>query len=37
MVVPADRLQSVLGVTKVHYIARHSHLAVVDSSLADKA
>jgi 3',5'-cyclic AMP phosphodiesterase CpdA len=37
MVVPADRLQSVLGVTRVHYIARHSHLAVVDSSLAEKA
>jgi hypothetical protein len=37
MVVPAERLQSVLGVTKVHYIARHSHLAVVDSSLAERA
>jgi hypothetical protein len=37
MVVPADRLQSVLGVTEVRYIARHSHLAVVDSSLAEKA
>jgi Icc protein len=37
MVVPAARLQSVLGVTEVHYIARHSHLAVVDSSLAEKA
>jgi Icc protein len=37
MVVPADRLQSVLGVTKVHFIARHSHLAVVDSTLAEKA
>jgi 3',5'-cyclic-AMP phosphodiesterase len=37
MVVPAARLQSVLGVTEVRYIARPSHLAVVDSSLADKA
>jgi 3',5'-cyclic-AMP phosphodiesterase len=34
MVVPAGRLQSVLGVTDVRYIARHSHLAIVDSSLA---
>jgi 3',5'-cyclic-AMP phosphodiesterase len=37
MIVPAARLQSVLGVTEVRYIARPSHLAVVDSSLADKA
>ncbi|WP_213805894.1 metallophosphoesterase [Granulicella sp. dw_53] len=37
MVVPAGRLQSVLGVTKVNYIARHSHLAIVDSSLEEKA
>jgi Icc protein len=37
MVVPAGRLQSVLGVTEVRYIAKHSHLAIVDSSLADKA
>jgi Icc protein len=37
MIVPAARLQSVLGVTEVHYTARHSHLAVVDSPLADKA
>jgi 3',5'-cyclic-AMP phosphodiesterase len=37
MVVPAGKLQSVLGVTKVNYIARHSHLAIVDSSLAEKA
>lgn len=34
MVVPAGELQSVLGVTKVNYIRRHSHLAIVDSSLA---
>ena len=37
MVIPAAKLQSVLGITKVHYIARQSHLAIVDSSLADKA
>jgi 3',5'-cyclic AMP phosphodiesterase CpdA len=34
MVVPAGKLQSVLGVTQVNYVARHSHLAIVDSSLA---
>jgi 3',5'-cyclic-AMP phosphodiesterase len=34
MVVPAGRLQSVLGITEVKYIARHSHLAIVDASLA---
>jgi 3',5'-cyclic-AMP phosphodiesterase len=33
MVVPAGKLKSVLGVTEVRYIARHSHLAIVDSSL----
>ena len=37
MVVPAGKLQSVLGITEVEYIARHSHLAVVDSSLAERA
>jgi 3',5'-cyclic-AMP phosphodiesterase len=37
MVVPAGKLESVLGVTKVRYIVRQSHLAIVDSSLADKA
>jgi len=37
MVVPAGRLQGVLGVTKVNYILRHSHLAIVDSSLAEMA
>jgi 3',5'-cyclic AMP phosphodiesterase CpdA len=37
MVVPAGKLQGILGVTKVNYIARHSHLAIVDSSLAEKA
>jgi 3',5'-cyclic-AMP phosphodiesterase len=35
MVVPAGRLKSVLGVTKVRYVARQSHLAIVDSSLAE--
>jgi 3',5'-cyclic AMP phosphodiesterase CpdA len=33
MVVPAGKLHSVLGVTEVKYVARHSHLAIVDSSL----
>ena len=33
MVVPAGKLKSVLGITEVKYIARHSHLAIVDSSL----
>jgi 3',5'-cyclic-AMP phosphodiesterase len=37
MVVPAGELRSVLGITEVKYIARHSHLAVVDSSLVDQA
>ena len=37
MVVPAGKLQSVLGVTEVNCITRHSHLAIVDSSLAVKA
>ena len=37
MVVPAGRLKSVLGVTEVKYIAKHSHLAIVDSSLEEKA
>jgi 3',5'-cyclic-AMP phosphodiesterase len=33
MVVPAGKLKSVLGVAEVNYIARHSHLAIVDSPL----
>jgi predicted phosphodiesterase len=37
MVVPAGKLKSVLGVTEVRYIARHSHLAIVDSSLEELA
>jgi len=36
MVVPAGKLQSVLGVTEVKYIARHSHLAIIDASLGDE-
>lgn len=35
MVVPAGKLRSVLGITQVKYIGRHSHLAVVDSALAE--
>ena len=37
MAVPAGKLESVLGVTKVKVIRGHSHLAVVDSTLAEKA
>jgi Icc protein len=37
MVVPAGKLKSVLGVAEVRYIARHSHLAIVDSTLEDQA
>jgi hypothetical protein len=35
MVVPAGKLKSVLGITEVKYIGRHSHLAIVDSSLEE--
>jgi hypothetical protein len=35
MVVPAGKLKSVLGITAVNYVTRHSHLAIVDSPLAD--
>jgi 3',5'-cyclic AMP phosphodiesterase CpdA len=35
MVVPAGKLKSVLGITEVKYVGRHSHLAVVDSSLEE--
>jgi 3',5'-cyclic-AMP phosphodiesterase len=35
MVVPAGKLKSVLGITEVRYIAKHSHLATVDSFLGD--
>ena len=37
MVVPAGKLKSVLGITEVKYIARRSHLAIVDSSLGGEA
>ena len=37
MVVPAGKLQSVLGVTNVKVVRGHSHLAVVDHSLAEGA
>jgi len=33
MVVPAGKLKSVLGITEVKYIGRHSHLAITDSAL----
>jgi 3',5'-cyclic-AMP phosphodiesterase len=35
MVVPAGKLKSVLGITELRYIAKHSHLAIVDSSLEE--
>ncbi len=35
MVVPAGKLKSVLGIAEVRYISRHSHLAIVDSSLEE--
>ncbi|HEY1767063.1 MAG TPA: metallophosphoesterase [Terracidiphilus sp.] len=37
MVVPAGKLKSVLGITEVRYTVRHSHLAIVDSSLEENA
>lgn len=37
MVVPAGQLRRVLGITEVRYIARQSHLAIVDSSLETMA
>jgi 3',5'-cyclic-AMP phosphodiesterase len=37
MVVPAGKLKSVLGITNVQYLAKHSHLAIVDSSLEENA
>jgi hypothetical protein len=37
MVVPAGKLKSVLGVTEVKYVGRHSHLAIVDSQLEEMA
>src|SRR5580698_9521335 len=35
MVVAAGKLKSVLGITEVKYAGRHSHLAIVDSSLEE--
>jgi 3',5'-cyclic-AMP phosphodiesterase len=35
MKVPAERLQSVLGLTAVHFVAQKNQLAVVDSALAE--
>jgi 3',5'-cyclic-AMP phosphodiesterase len=37
MTVPAGQLQSVLGVTRVKVVRGHSHLAVIDRSLAEGA
>jgi len=37
MMVPAGKLESVLGVTKVKVVHGQHHLAVVDSTLAEKA
>ena len=37
MVVPAGKLKSVLGITEVKYVGRHSHLAIVDSSLEERS
>src|SRR5271155_1276400 len=37
MMVPAGKLESVLGVTKVKVVRGHNHLAVVDSTLAETA
>lgn len=37
MVVPASELRQMLGLTTVRYIEHPSHLAIVDSSLADKS
>ncbi len=34
MVVPAGRLASLLGITEVSYVPKHSHLATVDQPLA---
>lgn len=36
MMVPAGKLKSVLGIAQVKYIGRHSHLAIVDSPLAEE-
>jgi predicted phosphodiesterase len=35
MVVPAGKLKSVLGIAEIRYIAKHSHLAIVDAPLEE--
>jgi hypothetical protein len=37
MVVPAGKLQNVLGVVNVKVVRGHNHLALVDSTLAENA
>ena len=37
LVVPANQLRDVLGVTKVRYLAHHRHLAIVDESLSGES
>lgn len=37
MMVPAERLRTVLGITHVKYVGKDTHLAVVDSRLAEIA
>ncbi|HEX4757147.1 MAG TPA: metallophosphoesterase [Terracidiphilus sp.] len=37
MMVPAGKLRSVLGITKVKFVGKHSHLAIVDSPLSEMA
>lgn len=37
MVVPAGKLQGILGITNVKVVRGHSHLAVVDHTLAEQA
>jgi hypothetical protein len=36
MKVPAERLQSVLGITDVSFVAQHRELAVVDATLSEE-
>ena len=37
IVVPANQLRDVLGVTKVRYLAHNKHLAIVDASLSGES
>jgi len=37
MVVPAGKLKSVLGVTDVKFVGKRGPLAIIDSSLEEKA